>query len=346
LEVPTATGWKPFGVAGPAPAAAAPPAGGDLDGSERAEEELEHLEQIVARQLTAEEGFVEAKRTGSSPRVKTPTPLTTGWVPPSLVEEVSPFRATPAAEVAEVDHVAASSGEEQREASAGESAAIAAATAEAAAGAGAELRDRQQQSLSPDGVTTHRPSADRYRPVVGRSGTPEGATEPSRTRTPTQANGHEVNDPANATAGAQTPATGGAISRLMAMPLLTPHGKFDTPTAVHAAAETTSGSTPDATATEAASDAAPWPEDATPRLSPETAPQTAPAVVPATRLLVAAASADSPTALARELGLVLPAEWAAAGGSGGGGAGGAVHTTDEEYEAYLAQGWAAAASIE
>jgi hypothetical protein len=36
-----------------------------------------------------------------------------------------------------------------------------------------------------------------------------------------------------ASAEAQTPATGGAISRLMLMPLLTPHDKFETPTGGH-----------------------------------------------------------------------------------------------------------------
>jgi hypothetical protein len=88
----------------------------DRGGSDGAEEELEHLEQIVARQLTAEEGFVEAKRTDSSPRVKTPAPLTTSRISSSLVEEISPFRATPAAlEAAEVHRVATSSGEESPE---------------------------------------------------------------------------------------------------------------------------------------------------------------------------------------------------------------------------------------
>jgi hypothetical protein len=56
---------------------------------------------------------------------------------------------------------------------------------------------------------------------------------------------------------AQTPSTGGAIARLMAMPLLTPHDKFETPSVAHAAVDTAPGSTPGATAAEAASDAAP-----------------------------------------------------------------------------------------
>ena len=56
---------------------ATPPASGDRDGSARAEE-LEHLAQIVARQLTTAEGFVEAKRTRSSPRVRTGAPQAGG----------------------------------------------------------------------------------------------------------------------------------------------------------------------------------------------------------------------------------------------------------------------------